>query len=278
MFSINCRGKLWRSELPVVMGIINTTPDSFYADSRSASIDAALERAAGMINDGASIIDVGGQSTRPGSRILSADEEAERVVPVIEELHANFPDVLLSVDTYHAAVAGWAAEAGVHIINDVSGGDMDPEMLATVAALKLPYVCMHMQGTQTNMQDNPVYEDVTRDVLDFFIKRKAACTEAGIEDVIIDPGFGFGKTVEHNYALLNNLEVFGMLNAPLLLGVSRKSMICRPLDITPAKALNGTTVLHTIGLMKGAAILRAHDVKEAMECVRLWSLTQSSGN
>jgi len=276
MFSINCRGKLWSFNVPVVMGIINLTPDSFYAASRARQDAELIERAGRMICDGAAILDIGGQSTRPGSPMLSPEEEAARVIPAIRALRKAYPDTLLSVDTYHAHVAKMAADAGVDIINDISGGELDPEMLKTVAQTRLPYICMHMKGTQTNMQNNPWYEDVVREVLDYFIRRSAACREAGIRDLIIDPGFGFGKTIEHNFTLLHALEKFGILDLPILVGVSRKSMIYRFLGSSPEEALNGTTVINTLALMKGAAILRVHDVREAVECIRLTEAVRQS--
>ena len=259
---------------PIVMGIINTTPDSFYSGSRKSKVDEALQTAAQMLNDGAAILDIGGQSTRPGSEQISAAEELKRVIPIIEAIHKEFPESFISIDTYHATVAEHAVEAGASIVNDISGGMMDENMLATVANLKVPFVCMHIKGTPQNMQLQAVYENVTKEVLDFFIHQTEKCRLAGIHDVIIDPGFGFGKTIAHNFTLLKELNVFKMLQKPLLLGISRKSLIYKILGITAEEALNGTTVLNTIGLLKGANILRAHDVKEAMETIKLVSSYQ----
>ena len=274
MFTLNCKGRLLVIDSPIVMGIINTTPDSFYSGSRKSKVDEALQTAAQMLNDGAAILDIGGQSTRPGSEQISAAEELKRVIPIIEAIHKEFPESFISIDTYHATVAEHAVEAGASIVNDISGGMMDENMLATVANLKVTFVCMHIKGTPQNMQLQAVYENVTKEVLDFFIHQTEKCRLAGIHDVIIDPGFGFGKTIAHNFTLLKELNVFKMLQKPLLLGISRKSLIYKILGITAEEALNGTTVLNTIGLLKGANILRAHDVKEAMETIKLVSSYQ----
>lgn len=268
MFTLNCRGNLLVADGPLVMGIINATPDSFYKGNIS---DDILQLAAGMIADGATILDIGGQSTRPGSQRISAAEEIQRVVPVIAQIHAQFPATIISVDTYSSKVALAAVEAGAAMVNDISAGTMDEQMMATVAALKLPYVCMHMQGTPENMQQEPLYDDVVKEVLDFFIATIEVCKKAGINDIIIDPGFGFGKTIAHNFSLLKKLEVFKMLNVPLLAGLSRKSTVYKTLQTTADHALNGTTVLNTMALMNGAGILRVHDVKEAMEAVTLFN-------
>jgi dihydropteroate synthase len=222
-----------------------------------------------MLQDGATILDIGGQTTKPGSIDIGADEEQKRVEPIIEAIAQNFPEAFISIDTFHASVAKTAVEAGACIINDVSGGMMDETMLATVANLRTPFICMHMQGTPTKMQDNPTYENVTKEVLDFFIKRIEDCRLAGIHDVVVDLGFGFGKTVEHNFQLLRELSVFKMLGKPILAGLSRKSMIGKTLNISAKDALNGTTVLNTIGLLNGTNILRVHDVKEVMEAIQL---------
>jgi dihydropteroate synthase len=225
-----------------------------------------------MLQDGAAIVDIGAQTTQPGSSEVGIEEELKRAIPVIEKIHTTFPEAIISIDTYHATVAKKAVEAGASIVNDVSGGLMDNQMLPTVAALHVPFVCMHMKGTPKNMQQNPTYNNVTEEVLTFFIEKIDACKKAGINDVIIDPGFGFGKTIEHNYTLLKQLAAFKILQKPILLGVSRKSMIYKPLEVTANEALNGTSVLHTIGLENGASILRVHDVKEAIECIHLTQL------
>jgi dihydropteroate synthase len=269
MFTLNCNGRLLVINKPIVMGILNITPDSFYQASRIQSEDAALQMASRMLSEGAIILDIGGQSTRPGSIRLSVNEEAERVLPVIGLVHKNFPDAFISVDTYHAAVAEQAVAAGASIINDISGGTMDEMMLSAVGKLTVPYICMHIQGKPETMQQNPVYENVTGEVLDFFIQRTEQCRLQNINDVIIDPGFGFGKTISHNFRLLKELSVFKMLEKPILAGLSRKATIYKTLNVSAGEALNGTTVLNTIALLNGANILRVHDVKEAVEVIEL---------
>jgi dihydropteroate synthase len=251
------------------MGIINITPDSFYKDSRFQTEDEVLLQASKMLNDGATILDIGGQSTRPRSVRLSATEEAERVLPVIESVNKNFTDAFISVDTYHAAVVVQAVAAGSSIVNDISGGTMYENMLATVGELRVPYICMHIQGKPETMQLNPVYENVTREVLDFFIHQTEKCRRNNITDVIIDPGFGFGKTFNHNFKLLKDLSIFKMLEKPKLAGLSRKATIYKTLKITAEESLNGTAVLNTIALLNGANILRVHDVKEAIQAIEL---------
>jgi dihydropteroate synthase len=269
MFTLNCKGRLLKIDTPIVMGIINATPDSFYSGSRQRSVTDALQTAERMLRDGATILDIGGQSTRPGNAILTPEEESGRVLPVIEAISRAFPESFLSVDTYQSVVARSAVEHGAVIVNDVSGASFDAAMLSTVANLRVPYVCTHVKGTADTMHTDPEYTDVTREVLDYFIERTDTCTKAGINDIIIDPGFGFSKNSVHNFQLLQRLEVFSILKKPLLLGVSRKSTIYKTLGITAEEALNGTTVLHTAGLLKGASILRVHDVKEAIEAITL---------
>lgn len=275
IFTLNCNGKLITIQHPIVMGIINTTPDSFYADSRKNTVEASLMQAEKMLQEGAAIIDIGGQSTKPNSVAVDTTEELQRVIPSIEAIKKRYADCIISIDTYHASVAAEAIQAGASIVNDVSGGLMDATMISTVAQFNVPYICMHMKGTPQNMQQNPQYENVSKEVLDFFIERTNTCSQAGIQDMIIDIGFGFGKTVAHNFQLLRELSVFKMLHKPILIGVSRKSTIYKTLGITAEEALNGTTVLHTIGLLNGANILRVHDVKEAVECVRLFDAYQA---
>ncbi len=270
MFTLNCKGRLLVAEKPLVMGIINATPDSFYAGSRQQGVDAILRQAEMMLNDGATILDIGGQSSRPGSERISADEELDRVIGPVDAIHKNLPEAFISIDTYHAGVAKEAVQAGASIVNDISAGNMDHEMIATVVALGVPYVLMHMQGTPKTMHRSPQYENVTRELLDFFKLKKEELHLAGITDIIIDPGFGFGKTATHNFELLRNLSVFSLLGAPLLLGISRKSFIYKTLGITPEEALNGTIAMNTIGLMNGASILRVHDVKAAADTIQLW--------
>lgn len=267
--TINCKGTLLALDEPVIMGIINATPDSFYSQSRQQTVQAAVEQAGKMLAEGALMLDIGGQSTRPGSEQAGAAAEAERVLPVIEAIAAKYPKAIVSIDTYYAAVAQRAINAGAHIINDISGGTLDEAMFATSASLKVPYICMHMRGTPPTMQQFAQYDDVTTAVLEFFIQRLALAKEAGMNDVIVDPGFGFAKTQAHNFTLLRNLAAFNILGKPLLVGISRKSTIYKTLGITPEEALNGTTVLNTIALLNGAHILRVHDVKEAREAVQL---------
>lgn len=269
MFTLNCKGRLLTIDKPVVMGIINTTPDSFYKESRSAGKDELLFKAEKMIHDGATVLDIGGQSTRPNSDRVSAGEEASRVIPAIEAIHHAFPDAFISVDTFYSAVAKEAVAAGACIINDVSAGTIDEAMISTVAELGVPYVLMHMQGNPQTMQKNPLYRDVVLDVFDFLSFKIKELHEAGIHDVIVDPGFGFGKTADHNFQLLKELSFFKQLQKPLLVGLSRKATVYRTLNITPEEALNGTTVLHTLSLMHGANILRVHDVKEAVQAIEL---------
>lgn len=232
-------------------------------------LDGIVSLAEKMIGEGAAILDIGGQSTRPGSERITPLLETERIMPVIEAIKSMHPDVIISVDTYHARVAEKAVNVGASIVNDISGGTMDPEMIATVAGLKVPYICMHIKGIPESMQKEPVYEDVVKELLDYFIMKTAECKLAGINDLIIDPGFGFGKTIAHNFKLLKQLAVFKMLDKPILAGLSRKSTVYKTLGISADNALNGTTVLNTIALMNGASILRVHDVAAAKEAVAL---------
>ena len=269
MHIINCQGQLLLLNSPKVMGIINVTSNSFYKGFLEKSPDEILQVAEQMLAAGATILDVGGQTTKPGSLPLSAEEEAERILPVIRNIKKTFPQAIVSVDTFYATVAKLAVGEGAAIVNDVSGGNWDNNMLDTVAALGVPYICMHMQGTPETMQQNPFYDDLIDSLLTFFIERVALCRAKGIKDVIIDPGFGFGKTIAHNFEILNQLQKFEILNVPILAGLSRKSTIYKTLQVTPDDALNGTTVLNTIALLNGANLLRVHDVKEAVETVKL---------
>ncbi len=273
MFTLNCKGRLLLIDKPLVMGILNATPDSFFGGSRFNSVDKIVAKAATMLNDGADIIDIGGQSTRPGSELISPEDETGRVVPAIKAIASKFPKAVISIDTFYSTVARAAVDAGATIVNDISAGSIDNKMIETVAEFKIPYVLMHMKGTPQTMQQNAVYENVTREVLDFFIAKTNEIKRAGIVDVIIDPGFGFAKTIDQNFELLKNLSVLKMLDKAIMLGVSRKSTIYKTLGITADDALNGTSVLNTIGLMNGASILRVHDVKEAKEAVNLFAAT-----
>lgn len=269
MFTFNCKGRLLVVEEPIVMGIINATPDSFYAGSRAVQKETVLKKTEQMLKDGATIIDIGGQSTRPDSKRISADEELQRVIPLVDALHNAFPDAFISIDSFYATVAKEAVEAGACIVNDISAGTIDANMVATVASLNVPYILMHMQGDPQTMQQNTIYQNLVLDVFDFLNRKIKELHEAGIHDIIIDPGFGFGKTIEQNFELLNGLEFFTQLSKAVLVGLSRKSTIYKTLKIAPEEALNGTTVLHTIALLKGASILRVHDVKEAKQAVQL---------
>ena len=250
------------------MGILNATPDSFHAESRVA-VDGALRTAERMLEEGAGILDIGGMSTRPGAEAISEAEELQRVLPVIAAIHERFPEAWLSIDTYRSQVARQAVESGACIVNDIAAGLLDPNMLTTVAELGVPYTAMHMQGTPLSMQQAPTYTDVAAEVTLFLSERLNAARAAGIADVVLDPGFGFGKTTAHNYTLLRELGRISALGAPVLVGISRKRMINEVLGTTAAEALNGTTVLNTIAVLGGAAILRVHDVREAVEAVRL---------
>lgn len=270
IWTLNCAGRLLVVDQPLIMGIINLTEDSFYAGSRHMQLDDILRTAETMLQQGATFLDLGAQSTRPGATPVHAEEEWRRLQPAILAIKKHFAEAYLSVDTYYASVARRAVEAGVDLVNDISAGRMDPDMMATVAMLGVPYVIMHMQGTPATMQIQPHYDDVVDEITAFFIEKVAMCRQAGIHDLIIDPGFGFGKNLQHNYLLLRHLHVFHALGLPLLVGLSRKSMIYRLLETTPEQALNGTTALHMLALEQGAAILRVHDVREASEVIRLW--------
>lgn len=269
MYTLNCKGKLLMIEKPLVMGIINATPDSFYKGPLAGGTDSIMLLVDKMINEGTDIIDVGGQSTRPGSERISAADEIERVLPVIENILSRHPAAIISIDTYQSKVAEAAVKMGASIINDISGGTIDKDMISAAGSLKVPYVCMHIKGSPETMQQDPRYKDVVAEMLDFFIGRIEKCTDAGITDLIIDPGFGFGKTIAHNFEILRQLAIFNILKKPILAGLSRKSTIYKTLKISVEEALNGTTVLNTIALLNGASILRVHDVKEARQAVDL---------
>ncbi|HKG67357.1 MAG TPA: dihydropteroate synthase [Segetibacter sp.] len=269
MFTLNCKGRLLVIDQPVVMGIINVTPDSFYSGSRTLLLDDILRQAEKMLSEGAAVIDIGGQSTRPESEHISREEELSRVIPAIKAIIRSFPETFISIDTYYSKVAAEAVNTGASFVNDISSGTLDENMIQMVASLQVPYIAMHMKGTPKTMQQYAQYEDVTLEVLDFFIRKTEECRKAGIKDVIVDVGFGFAKTISHNFTLLKNLSIFKILQKPLLVGLSRKATVYKTLGISPEEALNGTTVLNTIGLQNGANILRVHDVKEAVEAVNL---------
>ncbi len=268
--SINCGGTLLSLDKPRVMGILNVTPDSFYDGGKYTSDRAIMNQVERMLSEGADLIDVGGMSSRPGAVLIDEELEVKRVIPVVRSILTHFPNTLISVDTVRSSVAREAAAAGAVMINDISAGKFDAKMCSTVAELQLPYVLMHMQGSPEDMQHNPEYSQVTVEVLDFFIQKLGELRALGVKDVILDPGFGFGKTVAHNYQLLTNLSAFSMLDCPVLAGLSRKSMICKVLEVNPSKALNGTTALHMVALQNGARLLRVHDVKEARETISLF--------
>ena len=271
--TLNAGGRLIDLSSPKVMGIINITPDSFYAVSRKQGIEEALLQAGKMLGEGATFLDLGAYSSRPGAVDISELEETNRLLPVVEAIAGMFPDAVLSIDTFRASVAEAAVNAGAHIINDISGGQLDPKMFSTVARLQVPYILMHMKGNPQNMTLQAIYEDVFNEVYNYFSERYYQLKQLGVHDVIIDPGFGFAKKAEHSYQLLNSLQDFYTLQLPVLAGVSRKKMIYGQLGITAENALNGTTVLNTIALTKGANILRVHDVKEAVEAIKLCQLT-----
>lgn len=268
--SLNVNGRLLDLSTPQVMGILNVTPDSFYAGSRSRTEAEIAARACQILDEGASIIDIGAYSSRANAEHISPEEEMQRLRTGLEILNRNHPDAIISVDTFRAEVARQCVEEyGAAIINDISAGEMDEQMFPTVARLNVPYIMMHMQGTPQNMQKEPHYENLLKEVFMYFARKVRQLRDWGMKDIILDPGFGFGKTLEHNYELMAHLEEFGIFELPLLVGVSRKSMIYRLFGATPQEALNGTTVLDTVALMKGADILRVHDVREAVEAVRL---------
>ncbi|MGC1630825.1 MAG: dihydropteroate synthase [Gelidibacter sp.] len=267
--TINCKGKLIDLTIPKVMGILNLTPDSFYDGGVYKSEADILRQVEKMLIDGATFIDIGAYSSRPNAVHISETEELERLLPIIKLLTASFPDILISIDTFRGEVAKQSINAGACMINDISAGKMDDTMLTTIAQLKVPYILMHMKGTPQNMQQNITYDHFIKDILFYFSERIAAAKSLGIIDILADPGFGFSKTTAQNYELLKHLDVFKILERPILVGFSRKSMIYKTLNISAQEALNGTTVLNTIALQKQASILRVHDVKEAMECIHL---------
>jgi dihydropteroate synthase len=273
-FSLNLRGRLLSTTTPLLMGIVNATPDSFYAGSRVTNMEAALLRCGELLEQGADLLDVGGVSTRPGSETVSEQEELERVIPLIDAIMVRFPSAILSVDTFRPVVARKAVAAGASLINDISGGRWYPDMLDTIAGLQVPYVLMHSTGDWNDLHSIPPNRKVVEEVYDYFTKRMDACRQAGIHDVILDPGIGFGKTIAENFELLKHFSVFTHWGKPLLLAVSRKSMVYKSLGSTPEAALNGTSILHTAGLLQGASILRVHDPAAAREAILLTQLLQ----
>ena len=268
--TLNCNGRLLVIDQPVVMGIINVNEDSFYRGSRKTDIYDILSMAKSMLDDGASILDIGAMSSRPGAKMIDEEVEINRIVTAVKSISDSYPSAIISVDTFRSKVAYEAVQAGASIINDISSGTFDTEMLKVVSSLNVPYILMHMQGQPETMQINPIYHDVVMEITQFFVSKIKQARNAGITDIIIDPGFGFGKTLEHNYTLLKHLEVFQIFDLPVLAGISRKSMVWKQLDTNPEHALNGTTALHMYALLKGADILRVHDVKAAAECIALF--------
>lgn len=267
--AINCRGRLLSLHPPIVMGILNLTPDSFFDGGQHQQADSALAHTAQMLAAGASIIDLGAVSSRPGSKAISEQEEAQRLLSVLKVLVQEFPEAVFSIDTYRSSIAQQAVEAGAAMVNDISGGTYDSNMFATVAKLGVPYCMMHLQGKPETMQSAPSYSNVTKEIIQFFAQQLQTLRTLGAKDVLIDPGFGFGKTVDHNYQLLRELKQFEVLDCPVLVGVSRKSMINRVLGTKPETALNGTTSAHTVALLNGASILRVHDVREALQAIKI---------
>jgi dihydropteroate synthase len=268
--TINAGGKLIDLTTPKVMGIVNITPDSFYAGSRKTDAAAVLLQAGKMLSEGAAFLDLGAYSSRPGAVDISKQEEIDRLLPAVETIIANYPEAVISVDTFRAGVAEAAINGGAQIINDISGGELDENMFATVARLQVPYILMHMKGNPQTMQKQASYEDVFAEVFDYFVKKRYQLKQLSVHDIIIDPGFGFAKKPEHSYALVNRMDEFNRLGLPVLAGVSRKKMIYGLLAVTAEEALNGTTALNTIALMKGTNILRVHDVKEAVEAIKIF--------
>jgi dihydropteroate synthase len=274
LYTLNCNQRLLTISSPIIMGIINATPDSFYNKGKNSSVDELVANAIQMMDDGATILDIGGMSSRPGAAFITAEEEIDRVLPIIVAIKKEIPTCFLSIDTYRSHVAEECIKAGVDIINDISGAELDEEIMDIAAKYQTPYICMHMQGTPQTMQQNPTYENVSNEVYQFLHNKIQLLKSKNVVDVISDVGFGFGKTTAHNFELLKNLAIFQQLNAPTLVGISRKSMIYKTLNTTPENALNGTTALHMIALQNGANILRVHDVKEAKECIAMWSMMQ----
>lgn len=269
--NINCNGNLIDLTTPKVMGILNVTPNSFYDGGKHKEINSIIHQVDKMLSEGADFIDIGAYSSKPSAEFVSEEEEIKRLVPIVKSLVETFPNIVLSVDTFRAQVAKASVENGVAMVNDIAAGLLDDKMLETVAELKVPYIMMHMRGNPQTMQSLTDYKDIVKEMIFYFSERIQKARSFGISDIVIDPGFGFAKTLEQNYEVLNKMELFSILELPLLAGVSRKSMIYKVLESSPQEALNGTSVLNTIALQKGAKILRVHDVKEAVECIKLVS-------
>ena len=271
MMNINCNGKLIDLTTPKVMGILNVTPNSFYDGGKHKEINSIIHQVDKMLSEGADFIDIGAYSSKPSAEFVSEEEEIKRLVPIVKSLVDTFPNIILSVDTFRAQVAKASVENGVAMVNDIAAGLLDDKMLETVDELKVPYIMMHMRGNPQTMQSLTQYDDIVKEMIFYFSERIQKARSFGISDIVIDPGFGFAKTLEQNYEVLHKMELFSMLELPLLAGISRKSMIYKVLESSPQEALNGTSVLNTIALQKGAKILRVHDVKEAVECIKLVS-------
>lgn len=274
--TINCRGKILDLGSPIIMGVLNLSSDSFYDGGKWTQMNY-LNQVEQMLIDGAEIIDIGAASSKPGADFISLEEELKRLTKPIQTILSEFPDAIISVDTWRSEVVKAVYNEGAHIVNDISAGNFDPELIEIVAKTAMPYVLMHMKGAPKNMQLNPLYDDVLSEINDFFIEKLKQLRAAGIKDIILDPGFGFGKKIEHNYKILANLNVFNFLELPLIVGISRKSMLYKPLGSTPENALNATTAAHILCLEKGAKILRVHDVKEAAETIKIWKLYKQEG-
>ena len=272
MSTINCNGKLIDLSSPKVMGILNITPDSFFDGGKYSNDEAIISQVEKMLNDGATFIDIGAYSSRPGAKHISEEEELNRIIPVIQLLVKEFPNIIISIDTFRSTVAKQCIKNGACIINDISAGSLDPEMFSTIAKLQVPYIMMHMQGSPQNMQNNPTYTNITQEVLHYFSTKISELRALGVNDIITDVGFGFGKTIDHNYELLKNLPLFKNLEVPMLAGISRKSMLHKPLNINAEEALNATTSANTIALLNGANILRVHDAKEATQAIKIVEL------
>ena len=272
--TLNLKGKIVDLTTPAVMGILNLTPDSFYSNSRTSSIEDALVIAEKFLAEGAKYIDIGAYSSRPGAEDISVKEELNRIVPVVDAISSKFPEAFISIDTFRAEVAAETVAAGAHIINDISAGDLDENMFETVANLNVPYLIMHMKGTPQNMKQLATYTDISMEIVTYFTKKLEKLRALGIKDIVLDPGFGFAKDLDQNYEVLARLEDLKIFGLPFLVGFSRKSMVYKPLGTNAAEALNGTTILNTLALLKGASILRVHDVREAVDCITLTQKVQ----
>tara|TARA_B100000780_G_scaffold147339_1_gene102967 strand:- start:147 stop:1013 length:867 start_codon:yes stop_codon:yes gene_type:complete len=273
---IKSNSSVFSTKNPIVMGILNVTEDSFFDGGYYLNEEQILARCEKMLEEGATIIDIGAQSSRPGATLIHADDELLKLLPIIKLLKTDIPQIIISIDTFWAKTASECIKAGAHIINDISAGEMDENMFDTIAKLQVPYIIMHMKGTPQNMQDNPTYNNIMTEVISYFDKKITLLKAKGVKQVIIDPGFGFGKTLAHNYQILNNLEQLNKFKLPVLVGISRKSMIYKLLDTSAREALNGTSITNTIALQKGASILRVHDVKEAMECIKITTFAKNN--